>query len=73
MMQKPGCFVMIKNHTLNAKPVHHLLNKSLMPELAQLDKTMYWQKFITESQMFFASNPNQSLVNGLWIWGGCKT
>lgn len=37
---------------LNAKPVHQLLNHSLMPELSALDITMYWQKFITESQMF---------------------
>jgi hypothetical protein len=61
-----------KKHPLSAKPVHHLLNQSLMPELAQLDNTLYWQKFITESQMFFASKPNQSLINGLWIWGNTK-
>jgi hypothetical protein len=61
-----------KKHSLSAKPVHHLLNQSLMPELARLDKTLYWQKFITESQMFFASKPNQSLINGLWIWANAK-
>lgn len=61
-----------KKYSLTAKPPHHLLHQSLMPELAQLGKTMYWQKFITESQMLFASKPNQSLTNGLWTWGSAK-
>lgn len=55
---------------LNAKPVHQLLHLSLMPELARLDSSLHWQKFITESQMFFASSPNPTLLNGLWPWGG---
>lgn len=57
---------------LNAKPVHQLLRKSLMPELAQLDQSLFWQKFITESQMLFASKPNQSSINGLWPWGNAQ-
>ncbi|MGL5741618.1 MAG: hypothetical protein ACRCXC_03220 [Legionella sp.] len=61
-----------KKYPLNAKPVSRLLNQSLMPELAQLDTTMYWQKFITECQMLFASKPNSSPMNGVWIWGGAK-
>ncbi|MBI2784836.1 MAG: hypothetical protein HYX60_00410 [Legionella longbeachae] len=61
-----------KSQALNAKPVHHLLNLSLMPELAKLDNTMYWQKFFTESQMFFASRTNQSKINGIWLWGSAK-
>ncbi|CAM3084691.1 Uncharacterized protein conserved in bacteria [Legionella steigerwaltii] len=61
-----------KKYSLNAKPPHHLLHQSLMPELIQLDNTMHWQKFITESQMLFASRPNQSLINGLWVWGNSK-
>lgn len=61
-----------QQHPLNAKPVHHLLNRSLMPEIMQLSKTMYWQKFLTESQMLFASKPNRSLINGLWVWGNAK-
>lgn len=61
-----------KQHPLNAKPVHQLLNRSLMPELKQLDETMFWQKFITESQMLFASKSNQSAMNGLWPWGNAK-
>lgn len=58
--------------SINAKPVHHILNKSLMPELALLDTSMYWQKFITESQMFFASLPNETALNGVWLWGGAR-
>ncbi|PWY54389.1 hypothetical protein DGG96_17070 [Legionella qingyii] len=61
-----------KKYSLHAKPPHHLLHQSLMPELAQLDNTMYWQRFITESQMLFASKPNQSLANGLWTWSSAK-
>ena len=55
---------------IKAKPVHQIVTHSLMPELAQLDSTMYWQKFFTECQMFFATHPNKSAVNGVWIWGG---
>ncbi|KTD38457.1 hypothetical protein Lmor_0278 [Legionella moravica] len=55
---------------LNAKPAYCLYSHSLMPELAELDSTMYWQKFFTECQMFFASQPNSSLLNGVWAWRG---
>lgn len=58
-----------QKHPLNAKPAHQLLNKSLMLELTQMGDTLFWQKFITESQMLFASKPNQSAMNGLWPWG----
>lgn len=57
---------------LNSKPIYQVLNKSLMPELSQLDETMYWQKFFTESQMFFSSNARKSLINGVWAWGSGK-
>ena len=55
---------------LKTKPIHQMLNKPLFYELAQMDETMYWQKFFTESQMFFSSKHNQSVVNGVWFWGG---
>jgi hypothetical protein len=61
-----------QQHSLTAKPAHRLVNQSLMPELTQLDRTLFWQKFITESQMLFASKPNQSAVNGVWPWSGAK-
>jgi hypothetical protein len=54
---------------LNAKPVQQILNKSIMLELAQMDETLYWQKFLTESQMFFAAQHADSTVNGVWLWG----
>lgn len=55
---------------LQAKPAHQMMNQSLMHELLHLDDTMYWQKFITESQMFFATLNNPSEINGVWPWGG---
>ncbi|WP_133135155.1 hypothetical protein [Legionella rowbothamii] len=61
-----------KKRVLKAKPVYQLVNKSLMPELAQLDKSLFWQRFVTESQMLFASKPNSFAANGLWPWGNAK-
>ncbi|MFJ1267535.1 hypothetical protein ACD661_03070 [Legionella lytica] len=61
-----------KQRPLKAKPVYQLVNKSLMPELAQLDEKLFWQRFVTESQMLFASKPNSSAANGLWPWGNAK-
>jgi len=55
---------------IKAKPIHYVANKSLMPALSTIDATMFWQKFITESQMFFASQGMASAVNGVWVWGG---
>lgn len=55
---------------LHAKSVYSLLNQSFMPELSQIDNSFYWQKFITESQMFFASQPGHMALNGVWAWGG---
>lgn len=57
-----------KQPALHANPVHHIQHKSLMPELAKLDDTLYWQKFFTESQMFFAAHGFQSSINGIWAW-----
>lgn len=56
---------------LYAKPVHSMLQRSLLPELQQLDETLYWQKLITECQMLFASRGVESsqLINGVWFWG----
>ncbi len=54
---------------LKTKPVQQMLGKPLSPELASMDETMYWQKFLTESQMFFSSYHPHSVVNGIWLWG----
>ena len=67
-----------KHSKINAKPVYSILNKSIMPELESLDVSLYWQRFITESQMYFKDNPlNKKIksyyhINGLWVWG-CGT
>lgn len=55
---------------LNSKPVHQLLHHTLLKVLREGDPTMYWQKFFTQSQMFFATQSDSSLVNGVWAWGG---
>ena len=53
-------------------------HRSLMPILAELDPTMYWQRLFTELQMFLSSHPlsdrkDQRLaINGVWFWGGGK-
>ncbi|AHE67305.1 hypothetical protein [Legionella oakridgensis] len=59
---------------IQAKPVHELLQQSLLPHLQTLDKTGYWQRFITESQMFFSAHGLNDkrpdcIVNGVWLWG----
>lgn len=69
---EPHTWLVSSNHRslLHAKPLYSVLNKPLMLELLGLDETMHWQKFLTESQMFFnAANPS-SLMNGVWVWGG---
>jgi hypothetical protein len=61
---------------LTAKPVHTLHHQSMMPELKRLDDTLFWQRFITENQMFFSAHALNKTrtelypINGLWLWGG---
>lgn len=60
---------------LQTAPVYQVLNRSLMSQLESMDQTLFWQKFITETQM--SMNPvlsrrqphAESLANGLWFWG----
>lgn len=54
---------------LKTKPVHYLLDRPLMMEIAAMDETFYWQKFLTESQMFFATQAHHETLNGVWLWG----
>lgn len=59
---------------LNAKSVYSVLHQSLMNELENLDSSLYWQKFITMSQMFFSNfhlhdDKNIYPINGVWVWG----
>lgn len=58
-----------------SKSVHSILHQSLMPLLADLDNSLYWQRLFTELQMYLSAHPlnlnrGSSLpVNGLWFWG----
>lgn len=64
------------NLTINSKSVATILHKSIMPELEKLDSTLYWARFITESQMYLSNHPLNKLnntcypINGIWVWGG---
>ena len=51
---------------ITANPPHRMLHQSLFPHLKTIDKTLFWQRFITEVQMLLNG---QSKVNGVWIWG----
>ena len=61
---------------ITARPVHTLHHQSMMPELKKLDETLFWQRYITENQMFFSEHPLNKArkesysINGLWLWGG---
>lgn len=60
--------------------VQHILHQSLMPYLAALDPTQYWQRLLTELQMFMSAHPFNTAhsitrgevlsCNGVWFWGG---
>lgn len=59
---------------LNAKSVYSILHNSLIKELEALDASLYWQKFITMSQMLLSSlkipdDKNIYPINGVWVWG----
>ena len=59
---------------IHAKSPQSLLHQSMLEPLTSLDKTRYWQKFMTEIQMLFSMHSSFDqktyTVNGLWIWGG---
>ena len=61
--------------TIHAKPVNMLSHHSLMPEIQSLDTTFFWQRFITENQMFFSQHGlnreriDSCQINGVWVWG----
>ena len=63
---------------ITAKSVYTLLHQSLLAEIRALDPTLFWQRFITESQMFFSAHPlnkergETNPINGIWIWGDGK-
>ncbi|MDP3704481.1 MAG: hypothetical protein Q8R24_01050 [Legionellaceae bacterium] len=61
---------------ITAQPVQTMLHQSMMPHLDGMDHTFFWQRFMTESQMFLSNHAlntsriGRYSINGLWIWGG---
>jgi len=61
--------------SVHAKPPYALHHHSLMPELNALDSTLFWQRLLTENQMFFSGHDlnkervGEAPINGIWIWG----
>ena len=62
--------------SINARPVHQLLQQSMMQHLQAMDSTLFWSRFITENQMFFSEHSLNKAragrypINGVWVWGG---
>lgn len=57
-----------------SQSLNTLLHQSLMPVFSSLDTSHYWQRLITEMQMYLSAHPlnlkRQGLpINGLWFWG----
>ncbi len=65
----------VNTPTLAAPSLFTISHQSLMPVLAKLDKTLYWQRCLTEVQMYMSSHslnnerPAHLTINGLWFWG----
>ncbi|KTC65924.1 Uncharacterized protein conserved in bacteria (plasmid) [Legionella adelaidensis] len=55
---------------INAAALSSTYHQSMLPLLQMLDKSLFWQSLITESQMLFNQMEKPSLkINGLWFWG----
>ncbi len=70
--------IQVDNHPpIHARPVGSILHQSLRSEIEKLDATLFWQRFLTEIQMFLSQHPlnqlqsksNRLTINGVWIWG----
>jgi hypothetical protein len=47
-----------------------LMHQSLYPHLQALDPSLFWQRFITETQMLMSGlTTTNTPINGVWIWG----
>lgn len=66
----PGLWLMSVDNlpSMQSRPVFDVVHRALTPVLASMDDTGFWQKQITESQMFFYSKPYNKQVNGIWLW-----
>lgn len=60
---------------INSKAAPAILHQSVMPILNAIDATFFWQRLITEMQMYLSSHPlnrqreAKLAINGLWFWG----
>lgn len=60
---------------ISSKSTSLMLHQSMMPVIKGMDDTMYWQRLITELQMYLGSHPGAqrdaglTSVNGLWFYG----
>lgn len=59
---------------INSQSLETILNKSLMPIFNSLDGSLFWQRLITELQMYLSAHSLNSkrqdlAINGLWFWG----
>ncbi len=59
---------------ISSKSLNTILHQSLMPVLSAMDKTFFWQRLLTESQMYLSNHPLNSQrqdkpINGVWVWG----
>lgn len=62
---------------LKAKALPDILQQRFLPHLSQVDQGFFWQRLLTEVQMFLKGQPSWAAessfsaleVNGVWIWG----
>lgn len=60
---------------ITSHSIQSVLHQSIMPLLNALDKTLYWQRLITELQMYLSTHPlnkereSKLAINGVWFWG----
>lgn len=61
---------------LISKPASLMRQQSMMPAFDVMDSTLYWQRLMTELQMFMGAHPlnagrvNKPTINGVWVYGG---
>jgi hypothetical protein len=55
---------------LNSLPTQLMLNRPLLALIKELDPSLYWQRLMTELQMFLQAYGKGALaVNGFWFYG----
>lgn len=59
---------------ISCKPASLMLHQSMMPVIKGMDDTMYWQRLLTELQMYLSAHSCRQRdglmpINGLWFYG----